>query len=370
MTSITDYFALASNGTTPVPSTLASQKVLAASSCSLNLATGWSTTTPVHFLMYQVNAQGALIAGTVSGWKGILTGTTINSLTLKFGNDTNYPATTTIVQLQPTSAWEDDLINGILQVIQQNGLLQPNLAITTPTVTSPIFLGTNTDWFGANEAWTYLSANSVTVPTNATTKYDIGDLVQMTQSAVVSYYAVTALTATTLTLSGVSGVTVANSAISNNMYSKVNPHGFNPGVPFNPYKFSVFVNSSYVAPAAPHTIQYSAKTYDTGANFSTSTYKFTCPVAGFYLFSATVSNSTNANIFYGIQLIQNGAGISPNIGNIAVQSNNLIYQSMCVSQLVACSVNDVISAQWTGQVGVGNYYVGNGVFSGFLVSLV
>jgi len=89
-------------------------------------------------------------------------------------------------------------------------------------------------WIGASETWTYLSANSVTVPTDATTRYDVGDYIKLTQSGTVKYFIVTNVTATVVTMTGMTPgalETVANSAITANYYSKErSPHGLPAGV--------------------------------------------------------------------------------------------------------------------------------------------
>lgn len=81
-------------------------------------------------------------------------------------------------------------------------------------------------WIPITDTWAYASANTVTVPTNATNKYDVGDFISLVQSATTKYFRIQSLTATVLTLEGVSGVTVANSTISSPRYSKARtPHG-------------------------------------------------------------------------------------------------------------------------------------------------
>ena len=130
MPTINDYFSEASNGTAPIVTSLASQKAFGASSLSLTLATGWDTTTPSHFLLYEVNASNKLIPGTITIWKGLLAGTTMSSLSLRSGTDLTYPAGS-IVELAPTSAWADDLVDGILTQHKQDGT---HTGITTDTL--------------------------------------------------------------------------------------------------------------------------------------------------------------------------------------------------------------------------------------------
>jgi len=134
---INDYFSKASNGTAPIPATLSSQKIVGASSLALSLATGWDTSTPVNFVLYKVDANNALVVGTVTVWKGILSGTTVSSLTLKSGNDDVYPVGS-VVQLQFTSAEADDLITGLLVSHNQDGTLVNNVITSASQVTDGI----------------------------------------------------------------------------------------------------------------------------------------------------------------------------------------------------------------------------------------
>lgn len=83
-------------------------------------------------------------------------------------------------------------------------------------------------WIAVSDTWTYASATTVTVPSDATTKYSVGDKVKFTNSGAKFFY-ITAVSATTLTLNGGSDYTVANAAITVPYYSKAEtPLGF-PG---------------------------------------------------------------------------------------------------------------------------------------------
>ena len=105
-----------------------------------------------------------------------------------------------------------------------------NKTLTSPTLNTPI-ISTPTmrswdGWQDANETWTYASATSITVPTNATTKYSVGDKIrfQNNDSGTYLYAYVTAVAATTLT---VIGDTVPNATLTDNYYSKqTSPVGF------------------------------------------------------------------------------------------------------------------------------------------------
>jgi hypothetical protein len=97
---------------------------------------------------------------------------------------------------------------------------------TTPALVSPTISGLWDGWVAANETWTYASATTITVPTNATNRYSVGDKIKLTQTT-VKYFYVIAVSATVLTITGGSDYTLTNAAISANSYSKVaSPVGF------------------------------------------------------------------------------------------------------------------------------------------------
>lgn len=97
--------------------------------------------------------------------------------------------------------------------------------LTSPTINTAIISNPTLrlwdGWEDANETWTFSTSAAVTVPSDATTKYAIGDKVKLTQSASVKYFYITGVASTTLTLNGGTDYTVANSAISANAYSHV-----------------------------------------------------------------------------------------------------------------------------------------------------
>jgi hypothetical protein len=74
------------------------------------------------------------------------------------------------------------------------------------------------------ETWTYTSVSgilgTITVPTDATTKFQVGDFVKLTQSSTVKYFKVIIVAATLLTVVAVPGGELTNSAISSIFLSK------------------------------------------------------------------------------------------------------------------------------------------------------
>lgn len=82
-------------------------------------------------------------------------------------------------------------------------------------------------WIAVSDSWAYASATTITVPTDATTKYSVGDKIKIVQSGSTKYFYITVVTSTVITVNGGSDYTVANSAISGIYYSKATtPLGF------------------------------------------------------------------------------------------------------------------------------------------------
>jgi len=85
---------------------------------------------------------------------------------------------------------------------------------------------TDFGWIASGESWTYSSWTSgtrkgvITVPTDATTKYNAGMRIKITQSTGGTKYGIiTAVSATTLTVFFPSGTTLNNEAITSPQYS-------------------------------------------------------------------------------------------------------------------------------------------------------
>jgi hypothetical protein len=86
--------------------------------------------------------------------------------------------------------------------------------------------GTYDGWTDANETWTYASGTTITVPTGAASRYQIGDKIKLTQTT-AKYFCITTVADTLLTVTGGDSYSVANAAISANYYShEENPLGF------------------------------------------------------------------------------------------------------------------------------------------------
>lgn len=141
-------------------------------------------------------------------------------------------------------------------------------------------------WIEVSDSWTYASTTTVTVPTDATTKYSVGDKVKFTNST-LKYFTVTAVAATTLTLVGQTTETVANAAISGISYSHLrSPVGDNS--PFTPVAFRGTTTQSIPDSASFSDITTYTEVFDTGSNFVHTTGVFTAPKTGLYYLSLNV----------------------------------------------------------------------------------
>ena len=64
----------------------------------------------------------------------------------------------------------------------------------------------------------------------------------------------------------------------------------------NPYKCSAYANAeqTFTLANVSYTIQLDTENYDTNSNFNTGTYKYTCPVTGYYTVSAQIKGKNLA----------------------------------------------------------------------------
>jgi hypothetical protein len=193
-------------------------------SFDVSSASGWPTDTAVDVVIDRRNADGtANTTGrevktvTVSG-NTLSTSNTYGGLD---GTTRQSHGAAATVELNLTAATHNDMVDGILVAHNQDGT-----HLSGATYASPVFTGLMDGWIGANETWTYASATTITVPSDATTRYSVGDKIKLTQTT-VKYFYVVAVSSTVLTVTGGTDYTVANAAISANYYSKAaSPVGF------------------------------------------------------------------------------------------------------------------------------------------------
>jgi hypothetical protein len=176
---ITDLLDRVSDSATgrPIIANLAAPgKAIAAASINLDAATNWTTTTAIHFSIYETMTVGSTViknSSTQTDWKGTLSGVAIGNLTLTGGTDRAYTAGAK-VEITPTSRFAKDLYDWAITGHNQNGShkaftesnIVPTAAIQDSAITTAKI---------ANSAVTSAKlAPSKTTDANGWTVYDYG----------------------------------------------------------------------------------------------------------------------------------------------------------------------------------------------------
>lgn len=82
-------------------------------------------------------------------------------------------------------------------------------------------------WTPLVEAWAYASATTITVPSGATARFQVGDKIKLTNNSTVKYFYIIGVASTTLTVTGGSDYSLENASITDISYSRSErPFGF------------------------------------------------------------------------------------------------------------------------------------------------
>jgi len=149
-------------------------------------------------------------------------------------------------------------------------------------------------WIAVTDTWTYASSTTVTVPSDATAKYSVGDKVRFTNSG-TKYFYITAVSSTVLTLNGGSDYTVANAAITVPYYSKAEtPVGFPTWFNFTPNFPGTTLGSGTVAGffAMCGKVVHFRASFVLGAGSAVSAAQLTLPITA----ATYVANETFGNV--------------------------------------------------------------------------
>lgn len=144
------------------------------------------------------------------------------------------------------------------------------------------------------------------------------------------------------TTSAVNEITVANAATGNspqiaasgndtNIHLSLTGKGTGGVLTKNPYKFSAYRNSAWSTPSnAQGLVTFDTTYFDTGSNYSTSTGKFTAPIAGFYFFTANVdlaSALTGPYITFYVNGVEKQRGYPTNASSFGTSVSGLLQLS-------------------------------------------
>ncbi len=214
----TNFFPSAQNG---FSSTLASTISSGAPTVPLNSVSGY---TNGEIAVFVVDPSDATKKQTFTGVIDT-SGIQVTSVVWTAGTNQIHTGGSTVVDYA-TATHISMMTKGILIGHNQDGTHKSSLPLTSPVITSPSFKGTLDGWIDANETWTYLLSNLITVPTGAASKYNIGDKIKLTQTT-VKYFVIIGVADTILTVTGGTSYTLANAAITGNYYSHADqPLGF------------------------------------------------------------------------------------------------------------------------------------------------
>lgn len=349
MSSINDLLTSTENGEPPQATTASAIRSPGSNTLQAVALTDWPTVTAIHFVtgtpMTDALGNQIINPATLCLWKGIVSGSNINNLTLRYSATGSDPGNQIgdIIEMAPTSSWANDLYEGLVAEHTTQGGHTSGMTVDGN--------GANllTNWITVAESWTYASSTSINVPSGA--KYQVGDFIQFTQSASIKYFIVTGIASNMLTLSGINGVTVANSAISSPGYSRArNPFGtgLNGATPFNPHKFSVYRSATLLVPPAGNLtpLIYDTKEYDTGSDYNTTTGLFTAAVAGLYKFVANIYvGAVNGDQVF-LNFLKNGSIVKagPVMNNSTGGTNNM-SSGPVVTPPLQLAAADTISIQ-------------------------
>lgn len=178
------------------------------------------------------------------------------------------------------------------------------------------------------------------------------------------------LQANAVTSGKIAGGAVGSAQLASGAVADANISGVSALKFYNPYKFSYNLAATVAATSGQYKILFDTKEFDTGSNYSTSTFRFTAPVSGFYQLGSNVGNYivADSGVAFGVQLYKNGTFFR--------------FGSNPVNMYTGGPYNISTNGQWLIQATAGDYFeiYNNGLsgvsiaggtitnFYGFLVS--
>lgn len=141
MAATSDKITDTRNSARPVTTTVTSTRSAGGTTLSCQSLTGWPTASKVHFVTYQLNSSGEVVANSQLDCYGIVSGSDITSLTVVDGTDGGN-SVGDYVEMLPTAAWGQDLADALTVAHDRTGAHKSGA-----TYTAPVFSGAVTGTF-------------------------------------------------------------------------------------------------------------------------------------------------------------------------------------------------------------------------------
>lgn len=137
--STSDKFTDTRNAARPNSARVSSPRNAGGTSLVCDDLSGWptSTTSKVHFVIYRLDSSSNVVAGSQLDCYGIVSGNTINSLSVVDGSDTG-SSVNDVVEMLPTAAWGQDLADGLAVSHERSGALKDGIVTTAKLDSSAV----------------------------------------------------------------------------------------------------------------------------------------------------------------------------------------------------------------------------------------
>lgn len=126
MAAITDKITKTMDGQNPNTTFVSNERNQGSTELQARNLDGWPEATAVHFTTYRVDAQGDVVEGTQTDWKGIVnrrTNTIVNLVAVD-GSVDKGNSTGDVIEAMPTAAWANDLADALLSIHTTEGSLK------------------------------------------------------------------------------------------------------------------------------------------------------------------------------------------------------------------------------------------------------
>lgn len=135
--STSDKFTDTRNAARPNSARVTSPRNAGGTSLVTDDLSGWPTASKVHFVTYRLDSSSNIVAGSQLDCTGIVSGNTINSLTVVDGTD-NGSSVNDVVEMLPTAAWGQDLADALTVSHERTGVLKDDIVTTAKIASSAV----------------------------------------------------------------------------------------------------------------------------------------------------------------------------------------------------------------------------------------